>query len=278
MLLFVQAEVRFQMIVDSVILKVSWLLHNRLVHFKGVLWIVLRVESLDVLHVFSLEQVQVFGKHFPVQLFSDELLSLVLFILGFSVVIDVRVEALEGVPLSYQFAEVVDVLFPHVQEVFSAVEVVQHDSSPHFVEQLLLEVLTFIQKLLQSLGLFWEHELLGLLEVVSDLVYFFDHSWVLDVPSFVVLFSKQLDFLSVEGLACILKPSIRPYHEGMSLSKCCRTLVSLIFELRVELVVDHESLMDGEFSCHLHDIAHSLVQIAELRNLYSLKTQLIQVV
>lgn len=117
-----------------------------------------------------------------------------------------------------------------------------------------------------------------MLEVVSHLVYFFDHRWVLDVPSLIVLFSKELDLLGVQILSGLLEPSIGSNNEGMSFSKSGGALVPLVLELGVELVVDHVALMDSHFSRHLHEVTHSLVQVAELGNLHSLQTQPLQVV
>lgn len=55
-------------------------------------------------------------------------------------------------------------------------------------------------------------------------------------------------------------------------------LLSLILELLVKSVVYHIALVDGQLSCHVDKVTHSLVEIGELRNLHFLQYQLLEVI
>lgn len=81
----------------------------------------------------------------------------------------------------------VSVLLSDFKEVLSTREVVEHDDTTHFVEQLLFEVLTFVQQFLYLLGPLWQHKMLGLLVVVAHFVELLDESGVLNLPLFVIL-------------------------------------------------------------------------------------------
>lgn len=54
------------------------------------------------MQVLRLEQVEILSQHFPVELFSDELLPLVVLVLRLPVVVDVGVEVVELEPLVYE--------------------------------------------------------------------------------------------------------------------------------------------------------------------------------
>lgn len=93
----------------------------------------------------TLKHGQVVGKHLPIELLSNVLLTPVLLILFLSCIVNVTVERNELVPLTQVLAHVIGVLLTDLQEVLATREVVKHDCSSHFVEQLLLEILTLIK-------------------------------------------------------------------------------------------------------------------------------------
>jgi hypothetical protein len=148
-----------------------------------------RVEALHIFQVccLALEQAKIVCKHFPIELLTNKLLSLVIIVLAAAIVVDVRVEKNELVPFLDVLAEVIDVLLAHIKEGLSAGQIIQHHRSANLVEQLLLEVLALIQQLLQRLSLLRQHEHLGLIEIVAHLVNFLDDGWVLDLPGLIVL-------------------------------------------------------------------------------------------
>ena len=170
-----------------------------LVHGDTGVWV---VEAADVLQVFHLafEQGQVVGEHLPVQFFSHVLLTPVLLVLLLSGVVDIAVEGNELMPLLQVLADVVDVLLADLQEVLPTGEVVQHDGAADLVEQLLLEVLAFIEKLLHLLSSLGQHEVFGLLVVVSHLVELLDQCRILHFPLLVILLLEQFVLLLLKQL------------------------------------------------------------------------------
>lgn len=120
--------------------------------------------------------------------------------------------------------------------------------------------------------------MLGLVEVVPDLVHFLDGSRVFDLPLFVVLLSEELDFDRIKVLSFSLEPFLSNLDHLVGFFKGGSSLFSLVLELRVKLVVDHESLVNGQVGSGVHQVAHPLVHVAELRDLHSLQDQLLQVV
>jgi hypothetical protein len=56
------------------------------------------------------------------------------------------------------------------------------------------------------------------------------------------------------------------------------TLLSLVLELRVQGIINHEALVHSQLTGHSNKIAHSLVQVGELGDLRLGKDQLLQVV
>lgn len=157
------------------------------------------VKAFNVLLVLllALEHAQILCQHLPIEFFSNELLSVVLVILGLSVVVDIAVKSIEEVPLLNIRAQMVDILLTNVKEILSTCKIVQHDCSPCLVEQLLLEKLGLIHKLLKGCCLLWKHVGLSLGKVVSDLVNFLNNGWVLDLPRFIVLLLEKLDLLCI---------------------------------------------------------------------------------
>lgn len=128
------------------------------------------------------------------------------------------------------------------------------------------------------LRLLWEHELFGLLKVVPDLVDFFDESWVLDLPLFIVLFLEQLCFLLVKDSLAVHVFQLCSLGEQECFLEAGSALFSLVLELAVQSVVDHVALMDGELTSHFYEVADSLVEVGELRNFCLLKDGFLQVV
>ena len=128
------------------------------------------------------------------------------------------------------------------------------------------------------MGLLWKHELLRLLEVISHLVNYFDQSWVLDLPLFVILFLEQLCFLLVKDSLAVCVFELGSLSEQECFLETGSALFSLVLELAVQSVVDHVSLMDGELTSHFYEVADSLVEVGELRNFCLLKDGFLQVV
>jgi hypothetical protein len=120
--------------------------------------------------------------------------------------------------------------------------------------------------------------LLGFFKVVSNLVNFFDKCWILNLPSFIILFLEQLCLLLIKDslTVCVLELS------SLSKQECFletgSTLLSLVLELAVQSVVDHVALMDGKLTGHLYQVADSLVEVGELRNFCLLEHCFLQVI
>ena len=74
---------------------------------------------------------------------------------------------------------------------------------------------------------------------------------------------------------CSLELEFGSLHKQEGFLETGSALLSLILELRVESVVDHETLMNGQLSRHTNQIADSLVQIAELRYFSFLENKLL---
>jgi hypothetical protein len=120
--------------------------------------------------------------------------------------------------------------------------------------------------------------LLGFLEVVSYLVNFFDQSWILDLPGFVILFLEQLCLLLVQDSLAVCVLELSALSEQESFLETGSALLSLVLELAVQSVVDHVALMHGKLTCHFHQVADSLVKVGELRNFCLLEHCFLQVI
>jgi len=131
---------------------------------------------------------------------------------------------------------------------------------------------------LHLLRLLWKHELFGFFEVISDLVDFFDESWVLNLPLFIVLFLEQLCFLLVKDSLAVYVFELCSLSKQECFLEAGSALLSLVLELAVQSVVDHVALMDGELTSHFYEVADSLVEVGELRNFCLLKDGFLQVV
>lgn len=126
--------------------------------------------------------------------------------------------------------------------------------------------------------LLWKHELFGLFEVISHLVDFFDKSWVLNLPLFVILFLEQLCFLLVKDSLAVYVFQLCSLSKQECFLEAGSALLSLVLELTVQRVVDHVALMHGELTSHFYEVADSLVEVGELRNFCLLKDGFLQVV
>jgi hypothetical protein len=73
---------------------------------------------LEVVHL-TLEQGQVISEHLPVKLLSNELVALVLLVLGLPRIVHIGVELDKLIPLSHVLGHMLVVLLTHVQEVLS---------------------------------------------------------------------------------------------------------------------------------------------------------------
>ena len=226
----------------------------------------------------TLEHGQVVRQHLPIEFLSDILLPPVLLILLLSGVVDITVELDKLMPLFQILAHVIDVLLADLQEVLSTGEIVKHDDPTHLVEKLLLEVLTLIEQFLHLLRPLRQHQVLRLLVIVAHLVQLLDQCWVLHFPLLVVLLLEQFVLLLLQELLRSLELELGALHQQEGLLEACAPLLSLVLELRVQCVIDHETLMDRELARHAHEIADSLVQITELRYLCLLQDQLLQII
>jgi hypothetical protein len=125
----------------------------------------------------------------------------------------------------------------------------------------LFDVIALIKGFLNSLSLFWEHVLLGFFENMSHLVDLFDQSWILHLPLLVILLFEKSIFFSIENFLLPLIFLVRANNQEESLLEGSSTLFSLIFELRIQGIVDHETLMDCKLTSHFCEITHSLIQV-----------------
>lgn len=232
---------------------------------------------LQVIHL-TLEKGKVVCKHLPVKLLSDELFPLILVILRLSSIVEVVVERDELVPLFCVDVHVAHILFTHIQKVLSTGKVVKHDGSPCLIEELLLEVVALIKHFLDLLTLLWKHVLLGFIVVISHLVNLLDECWVLHLPLLVVLLLEQFELFLFENLVSpsILDLGTLDQKEGFL--ETSSSLLSLILELRIEVVIDEEPLMYSQLTSHAHQVTHSLIQVSVLRDFSVLLDQLLKVV
>ena len=211
--------------------------HSSLVHCDGLVQdahvgVHGAVKVLQILHL-TLEHGQVVCEHLPIELLANVLLPPVLLILLLSGVIYVAVKLNELVPLLQVLAHVVHVLLADLKEVFPTREIVEHDDAAHFVEELLLEVLALIEKLLDRLGPLRQHQVLGLFVVVAYLVELLDQGGVLHFPLFIVLLLEQLVLLLLEELLGSLELELRALHQEECFLETCSALLALILELGV---------------------------------------------
>ena len=98
------------------------------------------------------------------------------------------------------------------------------------------------------------------------------------MPLFIILFLEKSILFLVNDL---LSPQIllfRSQDQEVCFLEGGASLLPLILELRVQSIIDHEALVHGQFTCHPNQVAHSLVEIRELRNLSLGKDQLLEVV
>jgi len=151
------------------------------------------------------------------------------------------------------------ILFSDVQKVLSAGQVVEHHSSSDLVEQLLLEVLRLIPEFLNLLGLLRQHVFLGLTVIISCRVHGLNQSRVLNLPLLVILLLEQLDLLLFEKLLGIVIFEFGALNEEEGFLETCSSLFSLIFELGIQGVVDHVSLMHSQLTCQAEEVADTLV-------------------
>jgi hypothetical protein len=89
-----------------------------LIHNKRIIGIIKALYVLEVSHL-TLEKSEVIGKHLPVKLLANELVSLVVLILGFSSVVDIAVECVELLPFFQICRHMVCILFTNIQEIFT---------------------------------------------------------------------------------------------------------------------------------------------------------------
>ena len=82
----------------------------------------------------------------------------------------------------------------------------------------------------------------------------------------------------LEYFLCSLELEFGALHKQEGFLETSSALLSLILELCVESVVDHETLMNGQLSRHTNQIADSLVKITELRYFSFLENKLLQVI
>ena len=82
----------------------------------------------------TLEEREIISQHFPVQLFTDELLSVVVLVLLFSGIVDVTVEVDEFMPFFDILSHMICILLSDVQEAVFTCEIIQHDGSSDFIE------------------------------------------------------------------------------------------------------------------------------------------------
>lgn len=134
----------------------SWTCHDRLIHHHAIIVVLESAKVLQIFHL-ALEHRQVVSQHLPIEFLADILLTLVLLVLLFPGIVDVTVKEDELVPLFQVLAHVIDILLANLQEVLTTREIVKHDDTADFVEQLLLEVLALIEQLLHLLGSLREH-------------------------------------------------------------------------------------------------------------------------
>lgn len=96
---------------------------------------------------------------------------------------------------------------------------------------------------MDSLSLLWKHILLGLVIVVSHLINFLDNLRVLNLPLFVVLLLEKLELFSLKQLLSSGVLEFGALNQKVSFLETGSSLFSLIFELRIEGIVDHVALM-----------------------------------
>jgi hypothetical protein len=168
-----------------------------LIHNKRIIGIIEALYVLKVSHL-TLEKCEVVGKHLPVKFFADELVSLVVLVLGFSSVVDIAVECVELLPFFQICRHVVCILFTNIQEIFSRGEIVKHYSPSYFIEKLLFEIIALIESFLDSLSFLREHVLLGFFENMPHFVDLFDQSWILHLPLLVILLFEKFIFFSIQ--------------------------------------------------------------------------------
>jgi len=74
----------------------------------------------------------------------------------------------------------------------------------------------------------------------------------LDLPLLVILFFKELLFLSIQNLLAIGIFHFSSLSKQEGFLETCPALFSLILKLAIQSVVDHVSLVNGQFSSHLY--------------------------
>lgn len=172
----------------------------------------------------------------------------------------------------------IHVLLADFKEVLATREVIKHDDTSDFVEQLLLEVLTLVKQFLYLLGPLRQHQVFRLLVVIPHFVELLDESGILNFPLFIILLFEQLVLLLFKKFLSPNKLEFRALNQKECLLETCTALLSLILELCVQRVIDHETLMNWQLTSHAYHITDSLVQIAELRYLCLLQHKLLKVI
>jgi hypothetical protein len=120
--------------------------------------------------------------------------------------------------------------------------------------------------------------LFSLFKVISHFVNFFDKSWILNLPCFIILFFEKLCLLLVKDSLAVCVFELGSLSKQECFLEAGSALLSLVLELTVQSVVDHVALMDRKLTGHFYEVADSLVKVSELRNLSLLKDGFLQVV
>ena len=118
----------------------------------------------------------------------------------------------------------------------------------------------------------------GFFVIISNLVKLFNQCGVLDFPRFIILLLKQLILFSLKDLRSSLEFILRSLHEQKCLLETSSSLFSLVFELTIKLIVNHESLMNSKLTLHPDEFTNPLIKTTELWNLSLSQNELLKVI
>ena len=95
-----------------------------------------RVKPLHIFQIshLTLEKCKVISQHFPIELFTYELVTVILIILCFPCIVDITIKLNKFTPFFDVLAQVSRVLLPNVQKALSTGEIIQHNGPSGLVE------------------------------------------------------------------------------------------------------------------------------------------------
>ena len=131
----------------------------------------------------------------------------------------------------------------------------------------MLKILRLVHQFLDSLCFCRKHKLFDFIIILSYSVNFFHDSWILYLPLFIILLFEELIFFLLNQYFCPFIFSFGSLNQKICFNETCSPLFSLIFELWIQLIIYHKSLMNCKFTSFSYELTHSLIKVTELWNL-----------